>query len=37
MNNGLGLLGVSSDWQLVIKGAVIIAAVAIDQVGRRSD
>ena len=37
MNNGLSLMGVSSDWQLVIKGAVIIVAVAIDQAGRKKD
>jgi ribose transport system permease protein len=37
MNNGLSLMGVSSDWQLVIKGVVIIVAVAIDQVGRKKD
>ena len=37
LNNGLGLLGVSPEWQLVVKGAVIIAAVAIDQAGRRED
>jgi ribose transport system permease protein len=35
LNNGLVLLGVSSDWQLVVKGAVIIAAVAIDRAGRK--
>jgi ribose transport system permease protein len=37
LNNGLVLLGVSPEWQLVIKGVVIIAAVAIDQAGRRDD
>jgi ribose transport system permease protein len=37
LNNGLVLLGVSDDWQLVIKGLVIIIAVAIDQAGRRND
>lgn len=37
LNNGLGIVGVSPDWQLVIKGLVIVAAVAIDQAGRRSD
>jgi ribose transport system permease protein len=35
LNNGLVLRGVSSDWQLVVKGAVIIAAVAIDRAGRK--
>jgi len=37
LNNGLVLLGVSPDWQLVVKGVVILAAVAIDQVGRREN
>ena len=37
LNNGLVLLGVSPDWQLVVKGAVILVAVAIDQAGRRTD
>jgi ribose transport system permease protein len=37
LNNGLVLLGVSSDWQLVVKGAVIIAAVAIDRAGRKEN
>ncbi|MGD9633590.1 MAG: ABC transporter permease [Pirellulales bacterium] len=37
LNNGLVLLGVSPDWQLVVKGLVILVAVAIDQLGRRED
>ena len=37
LNNGLVLLGVSPEWQLVVKGVVIIVAVAIDQAGRRKD
>jgi ribose transport system permease protein len=37
LNNGLGILGVIPEWQLVVKGAVIIMAVAIDQAGRRND
>lgn len=37
LNNGLVLLGVSPDWQLVVKGIVILVAVAIDQLGRRVD
>ena len=37
LNNGLGLVGVSSEWQLVVKGVVIIVAVAIDQAGRRAE
>lgn len=37
LNNGLVLLGVSPDWQLVVKGFVILVAVAIDQLGRKED
>jgi ribose transport system permease protein len=33
MNNGLVLRGVSPFWQQVIKGCVILIAVAIDKVG----
>jgi ribose transport system permease protein len=32
LNNGLTLLGLSYFWQLVVKGAVIILAVALDRV-----
>ena len=37
LNSGLNLAEVSSSWQLVVKGVVILAAVAIDKwnVGRR--
>jgi ribose transport system permease protein len=31
LNNGLVLLGVSPDWQLVVKGVVIIVTVAVDR------
>jgi ribose transport system permease protein len=37
LNNGLVLLGVSPDWQLVVKGCVILIAVAIDQLGRKEE
>jgi ribose transport system permease protein len=37
LNNGLVLLGVSPDWQLVVKGFVILVAVAIDQLGRKEE
>jgi len=37
LNNGLVLMGVSPDWQLVVKGAVIIAAVAVDRISRTED
>jgi ribose transport system permease protein len=36
LDNGLNLLGVSSYPQLVIKGAVVIAAVLISQNRRQS-
>jgi ribose transport system permease protein len=37
LNNGLVLLGVSPDWQLVVKGVVIVAAVAIDRASSSKD
>ena len=37
LNNGLVLLGVSPDWQLVIKGVVIIATVAVDRMSSKKD
>lgn len=37
LNNGLVLLGISPDWQLVVKGLVILAAVAIDRANRTED
>ena len=30
LNNGLNLMGVNSDWQYIIKGAVILSAVYMD-------
>jgi ribose transport system permease protein len=33
LNNGLVLLNVSASWQLVVKGFVILAAVALDKMG----
>lgn len=36
LNNGLILLGVDSNWQGVIKGMVLIAAVGIDSVQRKT-
>jgi ribose transport system permease protein len=36
LNNGLTLLNMSYFWQLVVKGLVIIAAVIIDRLRRRS-
>ncbi len=37
LNNGLVLLQVSPFWQQVIKGGVILAAVALDKAGSRDD
>jgi ribose transport system permease protein len=37
LNNGLFLLNVSPFWQQVIKGLVILAAVAVDRMNPRSD
>jgi ribose transport system permease protein len=37
MNNGLVLLGMSPDWQLVVKGIVIIVAVAVDRTSSSKD
>jgi ribose/xylose/arabinose/galactoside ABC-type transport system permease subunit len=31
MNNGLDLLYVSSYWQLIIKGTIIVLAVSLDR------
>lgn len=36
IRNGLNILGVNAFWQYVVNGAVIIAAVAVDQYRRRS-
>jgi ribose transport system permease protein len=37
LNNGLVLLGVSNDWQLVVKGVVIVMTVAIDRASSAKD
>ncbi len=37
LNNGLFLLDVSPFWQQIVKGAVILAAVALDKMGARKD
>jgi ribose transport system permease protein len=37
LNNGLVLLEVSPFWQAVIKGYVILAAVALDKMGSKRD
>jgi putative multiple sugar transport system permease protein len=35
MNNGMSILGVGIDWQQVIKGLVLLAAVFFDVYNRR--
>ncbi len=35
IRNGLNLLGVSSFWQMVAIGAIIICAVLVDEIRRR--
>ena len=32
LNNGMSLLGISPDWQQMVKGLVILAAVAFDMI-----
>ena len=35
IRNGLNLLGIAADWQLLAIGAIIILAVLLDYVGKR--
>ncbi|MBB5753745.1 ABC transporter permease [Prosthecomicrobium pneumaticum] len=35
VSNGLGMLNIATEWQLVITGGIIIAAVAFDELKRR--
>jgi ribose/xylose/arabinose/galactoside ABC-type transport system permease subunit len=35
LSNGLGMLNIATEWQLVITGAIIIGAVAFDELKRR--
>jgi D-xylose transport system permease protein len=35
LDNGMSLMNTESFWQPVIKGAILVAAVAADMVGRR--
>ena len=37
LSNGLTLLQVNAHWQPVVKGVVIVAAVLLDQIGRRTE
>src|SRR5215469_7732191 len=36
LSNGLGMLDLATEWQLVITGGIIIAAVAFDEFKRRT-
>lgn len=36
LDNGMSLLNTESFWQLILKGAILIAAVAVDMAGRRA-
>ena len=35
INNGMSIIGVGSEWQQVIKGLVLLAAVAFDVFNKR--
>jgi putative multiple sugar transport system permease protein len=35
MNNGMSILGIGIEWQQVIKGVVLLAAVVFDVINRR--
>ena len=35
LDNGMSLMNTESFWQPVIKGAILVAAVAVDMAGRR--
>lgn len=37
LNNGLDMMAVSSYWQLIIKGTIIVAAVMMDSMGSSND
>ena len=37
LDNGMSLMNTESFWQPIIKGAILVAAVAVDMGGRRSD
>lgn len=37
LNTGLVMLGISNDWQLVVKGVVIIATVTVDRMSAKKD
>ena len=35
LNNGMSLLNIQNHWQLIVKGAVLVAAVGFDMLGRK--
>lgn len=35
LDNGMSLLNTESFWQLILKGGILVAAVAVDMAGRR--
>ena len=35
LNNGMSILGVGSDWQMSIKGLVLLTAVAFDVISKK--
>ena len=35
LNNGMSMMGISADWQQVVKGLVILIAVAFDLLPKR--
>ena len=35
LDNGMSLLNIESFWQYIIKGLILVAAVAVDMAGRR--
>ena len=35
VDNGMTLLGISTNWQYIVKGAIIIVAVGLDQIKSR--
>ena len=35
LDNGMSLLNTESFWQPIIKGGILVAAVAVDMIGRR--
>jgi D-xylose transport system permease protein len=36
LDNGMSLLNTESFWRLILKGAILVPAVAVDMAGRRS-